>query len=681
MRRLAACVTTVALILAVAPVATAADNHPPVAVDDPATPGCNPDGSLGGTFMIVEDPTPQIPGIDPGWTAVLGACAPLANDSDEDGDPLTALLEGQPAHGEAQWLEGDFLLYKPDPDYSTFRGDEPGGQWISDEVHYRAFDGQATSNVATYRYWIAPVNDPPTFTPGDAVVTAFLGDGEVSVPWATGISPGPANEAQQVVSFEITDLDVTGVPNMFATAPSIDADGVLHFETGSEVGLATVTVRARDDGGLETWGTAPGWMVPPDDASDEVTFSIVVNVDPGNHDPVAVDDSVAIPYGDSVLIDVLANDSDADGDDLTVVDASGAHLGLVQAAAGGVRFSTGSGLTGTDTFGYTVSDGRGGWDTGTVHVTITTNAPPVAADDSRSVPEKLGGVVDVLANDTDPDDDVLTVTSAGGAIHGTTTIVAGGVRYVPAAGYAGPDTFTYVVGDGNGGTDQGTVAVSVAKDSTAPTVTSTTRTLLRQVVPGTVVDVRLGWSASDTWTGVASYQLQERVGDGSWRTVTLPTKLSTSATRAMTIGTTYRYRVRATDVRGNTSAWTTWASITPKRIQQTSSSVRWSGTWSSVRDSRFSGGSARRTSSSGRKAILTFSGRDIGWVTMRSTIGGRAQLRVDGALIATVDVDGARTGFRRMVWTRHLTSGGPHTLEIRPLGDGRVTVDAFIVLP
>jgi hypothetical protein len=79
--------------------------------------------------------------------------------------------------------------------------------------------------------------------------------------------------------------------------------------------------------------------------------------------------------------------------------------------------------------------------------------------------------------------------------------------------------------------------------------------------------------------------------------------------------------------------------------------------------------------------VLSFSGRDIGWVTMRSTIGGRAQVRVDGTLVATVDVDGSSTGYRRMVWTRHLESGGSHTLEIRPLGDGRVTVDAFIILP
>ena len=48
---------------------------------------------------------------------------------------------------------------------------------------------------------------------------------------------------------------------------------------------------------------------------------------------------------------------------------------------------------------------------------------------------------------------------------------------------------------------------------------------------------------------------------------------------------------------------------------------------------------------------------------MRSTIGGRAQVRVDGILVATVDVDAAATAYRRLVWTRHLKRGGTHTLE------------------
>ena len=501
MRRLATAIAVV-LALGTAPVATGADNQPPVAVDDPQIPGCFPMDHWGGAYPLVEDATPQLEGIDPGWNVVFGACSPLANDSDPDGDPLTLELVGQPAHGQAQWLPEGFLLYKPDADFSTLPGDEVGGDWGSDEVAYRVSDGAASSDTASYRFWVAPVNDPPSFTAGDAIVTAFLGDGAVSVPWATDVSAGPANESDQSVSFEITDLDVTGVPNMFAVDPAIDEDGVLHFTTGSEVGLAQVTVRAHDDGGLETWDTPTGWIVPPDDTSDEVTFAIVV-ADP----------------------------------------------------------------------------------------------PP------------------------DPPDDV------------------------------------------------------------APAITATSRALVQQAAPGRIIDVQLTWAASDAGSGIAAYRLQERIGDGAWQNVPLATASARSATRPLTIGTTYRHRVRAIDHAGNASAWTSLAPITPSRIEQTSSAVRWSGTWASASDTRYSGGSARRTSSEGRRAILTFTGQDIGWITMRSTVGGRAQVRVDGILVATVDVDATATAYRRLAWTRHLKRGGTHTLEIRPLGDGRVTVDGFVVLP
>ena len=100
------------------------------------------------------------------WVPLALGCAPLLNDTDPDGDPLSVDLAGQPAHGEAMVIENDptdWLSYRPAKDYST-----PVGTWVSDTIPYRAFDGQAYSNIANYRLWVAPVNDPPTFTPGPA---------------------------------------------------------------------------------------------------------------------------------------------------------------------------------------------------------------------------------------------------------------------------------------------------------------------------------------------------------------------------------------------------------------------------------------------------------------------------------------------------------------------------------
>ncbi len=141
MRRLAAVVLATFLATAVAAPSVAADNLPPVAVDDPAIPGCNPFGAFGGSYPVPEDVTQHVPGLEPGWILAMGSCSPLANDSDPDGDPLTLALEGQPAHGEAVWYPEGILAYKPDADFSTLAGDQAGGSWISDEVRYRVSDG------------------------------------------------------------------------------------------------------------------------------------------------------------------------------------------------------------------------------------------------------------------------------------------------------------------------------------------------------------------------------------------------------------------------------------------------------------------------------------------------------------------------------------------------------------
>ncbi|MFC7501272.1 Ig-like domain-containing protein, partial [Nocardioides sp. GCM10030258] len=175
-----------------------------------------------------------------------------------------------------------------------------------------------------------------------------------------------------------------------------------------------------------------------------------------------------------VDVDVLANDTDADGDALSVltVDTVGT-LGVVTDNDSDVTYdpngafdALGAGETATDTFEYTVSDGQGGTDTATVTITVTgvetPNAAPVAGDDEQSLAEDSAGVtVDVLANDTDADGDVLSVSAIDTV--GTLGLVTGNgtdVGYDPngafdslGVGESTTDTFGYTVSDGHGGTD------------------------------------------------------------------------------------------------------------------------------------------------------------------------------------------------------------------------------------
>jgi outer membrane protein OmpA-like peptidoglycan-associated protein len=97
------------------------------------------------------------------------------------------------------------------------------------------------------------------------------------------------------------------------------------------------------------------------------------------------------------------------------------------------------------------------------------NRAPVAVNDTLTVQSgSPATVVNVLANDSDPDNDRLTVTAVGTPANGSTAIVAGGVSYTPRAGFVGTDTFSYTISDGNGGTAQATVTVTVTERPIPP---------------------------------------------------------------------------------------------------------------------------------------------------------------------------------------------------------------------
>jgi len=105
----------------------------------------------------------------------------------------------------------------------------------------------------------------------------------------------------------------------------------------------------------------------------------------------------------------------------------------------------------------------------TPYGTTPTDHDPVAQNDTATTDENSAATVDVLANDSDPDGDSLTVTDASGASHGTTSIVSNQVVYTPATGYYGSDSFTYTISDGNGGTASATVSVTVNQVVALPT--------------------------------------------------------------------------------------------------------------------------------------------------------------------------------------------------------------------
>ena len=130
---------------------------------------------------------------------------------------------------------------------------------------------------------------------------------------------------------------------------------------------------------------------------------------------------------------------------------------------------------------------------------------------------------------------------------------------------------------------------------------------------------------------------------GAYGTIALPTPTATSVERTLTIGSTYRFRVRAKDRAGNISSFKSWPALTPTRLQESTSSATYTGAWSVATNSSASGGTSRYTSYASRKVVVRFMGRDVAWVATRTTSSGRADVRIDGVLVKTVQLDRAST--------------------------------------
>jgi Bacterial Ig domain len=430
----------------------------PVAVDDPSD-ACQPADTFGGSFPIPEDWHGGTTGFED-WFYLFGSCGVLANDTDPEEDPLTWAVVDEPTHGDVLKVDETSFAYRPEPDWSTLAGDELGGDWVSDAFTYVANDGTADSNLATYRFWLSPINDPPTFGAG-ADVTWSADDGAHDVAWATAISAGPANEGAQTVAFELDVAD----PSLFTVAPAMDASGHLSFTPKADAaGLTEVTVQAVDDGGLEDYGLSHSWMDPPDDASDPVTFQITITASVLPH--AATDTATVAEDDPETVVDVLDNDSDGSDDPIIVVDVTEPAHGTAAVAVDGshVTYQPGVDYNGPDTFDYTIEAG-GEQATASVDVTVTpVEDDPFADDDAATVGEDdPATVIAVLVGDTDVDGDPLDITLTTDGSNGSVVITGGGsgLTYEPDPDANGADTFTYTISDGQGGTDTGVVSVTI----------------------------------------------------------------------------------------------------------------------------------------------------------------------------------------------------------------------------
>ncbi len=291
------------------------------------------------------------------------------------------------------------------------------------------------------------------------------------------LAPVTANTAPDAVDDAITTNEDTAV-NIAVRGNDTDADGdALTVQSVAQGAHGAVTI--NPDGTVRyvpnaNYNGADSFTYTLSDGNGGVdTATVSVTVTPVNDAPVAVNDAASTAQGVPVDIAVLANDTDVEGDPRTVTSVTqGANGSVAINPNGTVKYTPNAGFGGSDSFTYSISDGKGGTSSATVTVGVGSNAAPVAGDDAYSINEDAVLTVaapGVQSNDTDANGDALTVSLVSGVSHGSLTLNANGsFTYTPSANYFGADSFSYAVSDGRGGTDTAVVALTVNPVNDAP---------------------------------------------------------------------------------------------------------------------------------------------------------------------------------------------------------------------
>ena len=465
-------------------------NDPPVAVDD--------------AYAVDEDTSLDVtsPGV-------------LANDSDVDGDALTAILVSGSTNGALTLNSDGSFSYTPALNYNG-----------PDSFTYKANDGTADSGVATVTIAVTAVNDPPVAdaqsvsTKQDTPVAITLTASDVDAdPLSFNMLLGPShgtlsgsapnltytpnpgfngtdsftfNAHDGTVDSNIATVSITISANNPPVADSqsvtTDEDAAVAITlTGSDVDgdpLTYSVVTGPADGSVS--GTAPNVTYTPaedfngsdtftykanDGTADSGLATVSITVTPVNDPPVA--DAQSVTTAEDTAVAITLTGSDVDGDSLTYSLVTLPANGVLSGTAPNLTYTPALNFNGSDSFTFKVKDGTVDSVPATVSITVTAvNDPPVAGDDSYAVDEDAtlsAGIPGVLGNDTDVEGDALTALLVAGPSSGMLTLNSdGSFSYTPALNYNGPDSFTYKANDGTADSGVATVTIAVTAVNDPP---------------------------------------------------------------------------------------------------------------------------------------------------------------------------------------------------------------------
>jgi ELWxxDGT repeat protein/VCBS repeat-containing protein len=413
----------------------------------------------------------------------------LRNDTDAEGDPLTATVVSTTQNGSLtlNTVNGSFD-YTPTPGFAG-----------TDSFTYRVSDGALNSGTAT-----AVITVLPNSAPVANSETYFFNTGQARTIPARGVLTNDTDADGNSLTLSPVSSAVNGIL-------SSNPDGSFTYTPDSGfTGTDSFTYRVSD-------GTL---------TSDSLATATLIVA--ANAAPVTTADSFTVNRNGTLPIapsrNVLANDTDVDA--LTASVVTGPTGSLVLNPDGTFSYTPTTGFTGTDSFTYRASDGTLS-SIGTAFITVNaaSGAPTAVADTYSDVNTNSPYTVTVgrgvLTNDTDPENDRLFATIGTQATRGSVTLNAdGSFVYAPTtANFIGTDSFTYTATDGINTTNPTTVTLVVGAVNNAPVV----------VVPGSqltfqgtdlIIPSGLGVSDVDAGTNPISVTLSATSGNLSLSTTT-----------------------------------------------------------------------------------------------------------------------------------------------------------------
>ncbi|MFT6258380.1 MAG: Ca2+-binding RTX toxin-like protein [Rickettsiales bacterium] len=442
----------------------------------------------------------------------------IAGAIDVDGDELTIIAISKPTHGIADIIGGK-IIYKPNNHYNgtdslIYTLSDNEGGIITKELTINILAGDDAPIVQNIEDKIIQednisiidvLKNSYDIDDGDVLtiidVSGAINGQTLIVDNKITYIPNPNYHGTETIEYVVSDgstqitknvsitiESVNDLPVALLSESSVNEDSsitidVLEFASDADGDILTISGVSSPSHGLATVENGKITYTPYQDYFGADRFNYIISDGNGglisrkiDFEIISVNDAptlaniqnITVKEDQTLVIDVLNNSHDIDGDVLTILSAIGASNGQILIIDNKLTYTPNENYHGTETIEYVVSDGTAEIVKSLDILVQSINDIPVATLVSGSLDEDNTLEIDVLSFASDIDGDILTISGVSSPLHGSAIVENGKIIYTPDQDYFGSDSFDYVISDGNGGLISRKINLEIASVNDAP---------------------------------------------------------------------------------------------------------------------------------------------------------------------------------------------------------------------